>query len=115
MPFSLMRRAVTLTFVMATCAPLFPQASTAQKTDHPERKIVSKVAPEYPELAKRMHVGGIVKVEVVVGANGSVKSTRVVGGNPVLIESATDAIRKWKFEAASISSTEVFQVTFEAQ
>jgi TonB family protein len=110
-----MRQAGTLMVVMATCVPLFAQTSTAQKTDHPERKIITKVAPAYPELAKRMHVGGTVKVEVVVGANGSVKSTRVVGGNPVLIESATDAIRKWKFEAASISSTEVFQVTFEAQ
>ena len=66
-----------------------------------------------PNCAKRMHVGGVVKVEVVVRANGSVKSTKAVGGNPVLIDSATDAIRKWKFEAASAESTEVLQVTFE--
>lgn len=86
----------------------------AQKQDHDDRKIVSKVAPVYPDLAKRMHVGGVVKVEVVVGAKGAVKSTRVLGGNPVLIESATDAVRKWKFEAASVDTTEILQVTFEA-
>ena len=87
----------------------------AQKQDHDDRKVLSKVAPVYPDLAKRMHVGGVVKVEVVVGAKGAVKSTRVLGGNPVLIESATDAVRKWKFEAASADTTEILQVTFEAR
>jgi len=99
---------------VALCAVLVPQASTAQKQDHEERKILSKVAPVYPDLAKRMHVGGVVKMQVVVGAKGTVKSTRVLGGNPVLIESATDAVRKWKFETASAETTEVLQVTFEA-
>jgi|ERR1700688_4405081 len=110
-----MRRAGTLLVAVATLAALFPQTSMAQKRDHAERKILSKVVPAYPDLAKRMHVGGVVKVEVVVGANGTVKSTRVLGGNPVLIESATDAIRKWKFETASVPSTEILQLTFEAQ
>lgn len=49
----------------------------------------------------------------MVRANGSVKSTKALGGNPVLVESATDAVRKWKFEAASADTTEVLQLTFE--
>lgn len=95
------------------CAALLPQAGMAQKQDHEERKVLSKVAPVYPDLAKRMHVGGVVRVEVVVGPKGAVKS-RVLGGNPVLIESDSDAVRKWKFETASAHTTEVLQVTFEA-
>ena len=98
---------------MATCVALLSQASIAQKQDHAERKILNKVAPTYPELAKRMHVSGVVKVEAVVGANGAVKSTRALGGNPVLIESATEAVRKWKFQTASAETTEVLQLTFE--
>src|ERR1700693_4640450 len=109
-----MRRGGTLIVVLATCVGLFSPIASAQKQDHAERKIVSKVAPVYPDLAKRMHMGGVVKVEVVVGANGAVKSTRAVGGNPVLIESATDAVRRWKFVAASTDSTEILQLTFEA-
>jgi TonB family protein len=92
----------------------FIQSGMAQKQVHGERKIISKVAAVYPDLAKRLHVGGVVRVEVVVGANGTVKSTRALGGNPVLIESATDAVRKWKFQTASAETTEVLQLTFEA-
>lgn len=107
-----------LVIAMAIYAGLSTQVSLAQKQDqaeHAERKILTKVDPVYPELAKRMHLGGVVKVEAIVRPNGNVKSTRVVGGNPVLIESATDAIRKWKFENASSESTEIVQLTFESR
>ncbi len=67
----------------------------------------------YPDLAKRMHIAGVVKLEVVIQANGNVKSTKVVGGNPVLIQSATDAVRKWKFEAAPDETIGVVELTFE--
>jgi len=109
-----MRRARTLMVAGAIFAGLFIQSGMAQKQGHAERKVVSKVAAVYPDLAKRLHVGGVVKVEAVVGANGTVKSTRALGGNPVLIESATEAVRKWKFQAASAETTEVLQLVFEA-
>ena len=107
------RRVATLVVAAASCSALLSVVVVGQKQDHAVRKIVTRVEPVYPDLAKRMHVAGVVKVEAVVGANGVVKSTRVLGGNPVLIESATDAVRKWKFEAASAQSTEVLQLTFE--
>lgn len=110
-----MRRAGSLLAAAATCLALLPQGSIAQKKEHPERRILSRVAPSYPDLAKRMHVSGVVKVEAVVGANGAVKSAKALGGNPVLIESATDAVRKWKFQTASSDTTEVLQLTFQAQ
>lgn len=80
-----------------------------------ERKVASRVAPIYPELAKKMHIRGVVKVEAVVRPNGSVKSTRVVGGNPVLVEAAIDAVGKWKFEPAQGETTEMVQLTFEGR
>jgi TonB family protein len=80
-----------------------------------DRKIAARVAPVYPELAKRMHIHGIVRVEAVVKPNGLVKSTRVLGGNPVLVDAALEAVGKWKFEAGQAETTEIVQVTFEAQ
>jgi TonB family protein len=74
--------------------------------------VITRVVPDYPELARQMHLKGVVKVEAVVRANGSVKSTRVLGGNPVLVESAQAAVSKWKFEAASGDTTEVVELTF---
>jgi TonB family protein len=109
-----MGRTGTIIFIsVALCAAVFVEPGRAQKNGHSERKVVDKIAPVYPDLAKRMHITGVVKVEVAVRANGSVKSTKVLGGNPVLIESATDAVRKWKFEAATAESTEVLQLTFD--
>lgn len=76
---------------------------------------MSRVPPVYPELAKRMHLQGVVKVEALVRPNGTVKSTRVLGGNPVLVESATAAVSKWKFEPSPEETTEVVQLTFVAE
>ena len=76
-----------------------------------DRKIINRVAPVYPALARRLHVIGAVKLEIVIRANGSVKSTKAVGGNPVLIEAA--AVGKWKFEAGAVETTEVIQLIFD--
>ena len=62
-----------------------------------------------------MHIRGTVKVEAIVRPNGTVKSTRVLGGNPVLVQSAEDAVAKWKFEPAQGETTEVVQLSFEAE
>jgi len=88
-------------------------AQTADTTS--ERKVTLRVAPACPELARRMHIQGVVKLDVVVKANGTVKSTRVIGGNPVLVQAATDAVNKWKFESGPSETTELVQLTFVPQ
>jgi outer membrane biosynthesis protein TonB len=70
-----MCRASSLVAVAALFATLLMGASKAQAPGREERKVVSRIAPFYPEIAKRMQVGGVVKLEVVVRANGRVKST----------------------------------------
>jgi TonB family protein len=110
-----MRRVSILIVTVAVFASLFTRISTGQTQDHAERRVVGRVAPVYPEIAKHARIRGVVRLEVVVRANGSVKSTKVLGGNPVLIGSATDAVRKWKFEVAPEETIEVVQLTFEPQ
>lgn len=108
-----MLRTGSLIVALALSAGLYTPGRTVQAQSRTERKVVDKTAPIYPDLAKRMHLTGVVKLEVVVRANGSVKSTRVVGGNPVLIQSATDAVRKWKFETTSEETIGVVELTFD--
>lgn len=110
-----MRRSVL--FVVVALIALTTNVVVAQSAPaaNSERKVSSRVAPNYPELAKKMHIRGTVRVEAVVRANGSVKSTRVLGGNPVLVDAAIDAVAKWKFETASNETTQVVQLTFEDQ
>ncbi len=111
-----MRRGVLfLAFIVALASNLVSAQSSTTVSSGSERKVASRVAPVYPDLAKKMHIHGAVKVEAVVRPNGTVKSTRVLGGNPVLVESAQDAVSKWKFEPAQSETTEVVQLAFEGQ
>ena len=79
------------------------------------RKAKSKVAPAYPALARRMNITGTVKVLVVVSPSGNLKDTKVVGGNPLLVNAAMDALRKWKFEPADSDSTGTVEFKFQPQ
>ncbi len=110
-----MRRAGIFTVVLALCTGAYTQTGKAPAEGGPGRRAIEKVAPVYPELAKRAHIKGVVKLEIVIRPNGSVKSTKALGGSPALIEAAMDAVRKWKFETASEETTEVVQLTFEPQ
>jgi len=110
-----MRRSSSFMVALALCWGAFILPATAQTEGRGGRRAIEKIAPVYPELARRSHVRGVVKLEVVVRPNGSVKSTKAVGGSPALIESATDAVRKWKFEAAPEETTEIVQLMFEPQ
>jgi TonB family protein len=91
-------------------------ASAAQSgsTDESKRKVKSKTAPVYPELAKRMNVAGKVKIEVVVSPDGHVKTTRVVGGHPLLVQACQDAVKEWKFVPAPEETTQVVEFEFRA-
>lgn len=79
------------------------------------RKVKTKVAPVYPDIARRMSISGTVKLVVVVGTGGSVKSAKVLGGHPVLVGAALDAMKKWKFEPATSESTGVVEFKFQPQ
>src|ERR1700730_3763199 len=78
-----------------------------------DRKTKTKVAPVYPELARRMSITGVVKVQITVAANGSVKNARLVGGHPVLANAALDAVKKWRFETGPQESTGIVEFHFD--
>ena len=77
------------------------------------RKVKSKVNPSYPDLARRMNLRGTVKVLVVVSPEGTLKNSKVVGGNPILVNAALDALKKWKFEPSSEESTGTVEFQFQ--
>lgn len=109
-----MLRKISLTLVAAVLVATTALVATAQTPSaNSDRKVATRVPPVYPELAKRMHIHGVVRVEAVVRPNGAVKSTRVLGGNPVLVDAAQQAIAKWKFEPAQSETTEIVQLTFD--
>jgi TonB family protein len=110
---SRLTRAAVL-FGVVMCLAL-PPAILSQDTgaDASKRKVRAKVAPVYPNLAKKLNVEGKVKVEVTITADGRVKTTRIVGGSPLLSTAATDAVKQWKFEPAAKDSTEIIEFEFK--
>jgi hypothetical protein len=59
-------------------------ASRSWAQEELPRKVKSRVAPVYPSLARQMNIAGVVKVQVTVAPNGTVKATKLVGGHPLL-------------------------------
>jgi protein TonB len=109
------RTAAALLALLTLGAGASPIPARAQQTQSEEivRRAKTKVQPAYPELARKMNLAGTVKIEVVVGPNGTVKDARVVGGHPVLAGAALDAARKWRFEPATAESTGIIDFKFE--
>jgi TonB family protein len=94
---------------------LVPPAVVAQEVQGDlTKRVKTRVQPTYPELARRMSVKGIVRLMVTVGPNGKVKTTKVVGGHPVLVAASEDAIRRWKFEPAADDATGIVEFTFQS-
>jgi TonB family protein len=90
------------------------RTQTATASDN-GRKVKSKVSPVYPELARRINVLGKVKLEVVITPDGRVKSTRVIGGHPILVQACQDAVKEWKFVAAPDETTQIVEFDFQGQ
>jgi TonB family protein len=106
-----MRYVLILFLISSTFFGPAESAQGQQSSTENVRRIVRQTTPSYPELAKRMNLGGTVKVLAVVAADGSVKSVEPVGGSPVLIKAAQDAVAKWKF-APGAESRETVELHF---
>ena len=106
------RRCICLVLLtLVTVLSISPRAAFADAEDG-GRKVKTKVQPVYPDLAKRMNVSGTVKVQVVVAPNGTIKSAKVIGGHPLLIDPAVDAVKKWKFEPGNEETTTTVEFKF---
>jgi TonB family protein len=112
------RTAAVLLAILTLAVTAIPICLKAQQappnsSDEIVRRAKSRVEPVYPELARRMHLSGTVKIEVIVAPNGTVKEARVVGGHPVLAGAALDAAKKWRFEPSPSENVGVIDFKFD--
>lgn len=98
--------------LLATAAIFLLWAGTA-RSQQPERKVVKKVEAKYPEILKKKGIGGTVKLKVLVKADGVVKNVEVLGGNPILADSAKTAVAQWRFAPANEEATITVSVNFD--
>jgi protein TonB len=79
------------------------------------RKIKVRVSPSYPDIARLMNLSGNVNLMVTIAPDGTVKDCHPLGGHPILIEAATNAVKKWRYEPAAQSSTISVTLKFDRQ
>ena len=78
-----------------------------------DRKVLTRVQPDYPDALKKLYIGGIVRVEVQVAANGSVKNVKLLGGNPILGQSTMKAVKSWRYAPAAADETLTVKLNFD--
>jgi TonB family protein len=78
-----------------------------------ERKLITRVEPKYPTTLERLYIGGVVKLEVVVAPNGSVETATLMGGNPILGQSAITAVKQWKYATGATKTKLVERLEFD--
>jgi TonB family protein len=70
-------------------------------------KVISRVDPEYPKLARQAGASGMVELEATISADGKVKNPRVVHGNSMLQKAAIDAVLQWHYQPAMLNGRPV--------
>lgn len=91
------------------------QSVAQQEATEASRRVVNKVVPLYPELARKMRISGSVKLQVTIAPSGAPKNARPLGGHPLLVQAATDAVYKWKWVPAPQETTELIEIKFTPQ
>jgi TonB family protein len=103
-----------LTAILTLSVPLKLHAQKSeQDAEKGGRKIVHRVEPDYPWDLKRAHIGGIVRLELAVSQRGTVDNVSVLGGNPILAQSAVNAVKKWKYTPSDSETNVRVSVEFD--
>jgi len=90
-----------------------PLASQTEDAPASERKVVTRVEPKYPPTLERLYIGGVVRLQVDVAANGTVEGAQLIGGNPILGQSAIAAVKQWKYTPAKTKTKVVERLEFD--
>jgi TonB family protein len=80
-----------------------------------ERKLITRVKPDYPETLRRLSIGGTVRLQVTIAAKGNVENVQLLGGNPILGESAMAAVMQWVYAAGHSRTIAEVSVPFDAE
>lgn len=67
-------------------------------SDGAERSLIHRVEPQYPAEAKARHIQGPVVLDIQVMGDGAVGRVAVVSGDPLLTQSAIDAVKQWRYQ-----------------
>jgi TonB family protein len=103
------RRMIALTARIVLLALATATVCCAQE----ERKAIQHPAPVYPAFARHLNLSGTVKIKAVISEDGQVKQVEVLGGHPLLVTAAVDAVKQWKYAPAKTETSIELQFHFQ--
>ena len=102
-----------LLLLMSMLAGASPLTAQTREENSSDRKLITRVEPDYPDALKRLYIGGVVRIEVLVAPNGVVKSTKLLGGSPILGQSTMKAVKQWRYAPAATEETLTVKLEFD--
>ena len=123
-----MSKVYLVVFLLASLLPALPQCDANKLADQPqpagpqpervriaqcvaEGNLLKKVDPVYPQMAKIAHVTGEVVLDALIGEDGSIENLRAISGHPLLIQSAMDAVKQWKYKPVLLAGKPIEVLT----
>jgi len=70
-------------------------------------KLVNRVQPIYPPLARQTRISGTVRLHAIIAKNGSVEQLTVESGHPLLVQAALDAVKQWRYQPTLLNGEPV--------
>ena len=78
----------------------------------PERQLITRVEPDYPQTLEHLLIGGTVRLSVTISPRGNVENVQLLGGNPALAEAAIRAVKQWLYAPAPSQTTQQVSIPF---
>ncbi len=94
--------------------PSHPGALAQQVRSEGKRKLIVEIHPVYPPLARKISLSGTVRLRITVSPAGYPVDTMQLGGSPVFVQAATEAVSKAKWETTPAETKEILQIKFDA-
>ena len=70
-------------------------------------KLIRRVIPEYPALARAARISGVVHLLGTIGKDGTIRNLRLVDGHPMLARAAVEAVEQWVYEPTLLNGEPV--------
>jgi TonB family protein len=83
-----------------------------------QARLIHRVSPNYPKEARKKHIEGLVRLQVLIDKKGKTRVLKTISGDALLTEAATKAVQKWRYEpnflnGQPIEVTTTIDVTFQ--
>jgi len=70
-------------------------------------KLVHKVIPEYPPLARAARISGVVRLIGTIAQDGTIRNLEIISGHPMLARAAMEAVQQWIYKPTLLNGKPV--------